>query len=143
MDLASDSTPSMDLASDSTPSMDLASDPASDQANGDHLSRLLWAANQSVIRSRLIDGGYAFSVDFNGDPLVQRFIVQVNNTKCKIWANPSVWGKFKDCYWGVFIEDEEGTTTGREYPDYDPQDTDACPADVEELFQGLLELKLR
>ena len=108
-----------------------------------HLARLLWATNQAVIRSRLIDGGYRFSVEYNGEPHVQRFVVDVNNVQAKIWPNPSTWGKTGECYWGVFVEDGRGNVVGREYPDYDPQDCEACPSGIEALFEGLGELKLR
>lgn len=102
-----------------------------------------WAQIHSHIRDELIKRDYCFDVQFNGTPGMQRFEVNVNGKKAKIWPSPSVWGEMDECYWGIFIEDKDGKVVGREYPDYDPDNSDACYSSVKELFVELNKLSLK
>ena len=104
---------------------------------------VVWTTNQVHLRKRLLDEGYRFDVQYNGDCERQKFVVKVNNADAIVWPSPCAWGKDGICYWGVFIKDDQGITVGREFPCYDPENSDAIPANEDELFQGLRELKQR
>ena len=104
---------------------------------------LQWYENQSSIRKRLQDEGYRFDVDYNGEYLRQTFKVKLNNDEAVVWPSPCVWGKSTPCYWGVFIKADNGQVVGREFPYYNPEDTDAIAANVDTLFMGLAEAKAR
>lgn len=112
-------------------------------ATAQHETYMLWASNQSILRRRLIEEGYPFTVIGNGQPLRQHFVLHIKDSKVIAWPSPCIWGMAKDYYWAVFVEDRAGTWVGREYPEYDPERPEACAADIEELMGGLSTLKSR
>ena len=124
-------------------SVSLSPDLSASLATAQHETYMLWASNQAILRRRLIEEGYPFTVIGNGQPLRQHFVLHIKDSKVIAWPSPCIWGMSKDYYWAVFVEDRAGTWVGREYPEYDPERPEACAADIEELMDGLSTLKSR